>query len=200
MKLNLWATGAAVIFFLMSVELFNLYREQHARGERLTIDLKISRDSCKYFKGRDGSAAVTIQQQEFTIKELKRIHPEIISAGSNLYIPPRLLLGYSQAASTGRAEIRAALHDTIYTDKTETTAAKAIKYRSPFYDVSGLILKDTARLSITSRDTIEYFNQRGRRARPWLWILSKRNSDVVTITNKNRDNKITILQAVKIIK
>jgi hypothetical protein len=161
-------------------------------------NLKISRDSCKFFVGRDGDNAVKLQVQALTIKELRETLPGVITAAKNLYIRPALLQSYTKAGSETNTEIKALIHDTIKVRGTDTIRIGSINYHSPFYSIRGTIEADTAYLKTQSRDTIQYFSSRGRRVHPWAWIFSKRKPDEVTISNKNPDCKITLIQSIKI--
>jgi len=194
------AIGILIILFLIFVsgKSLKLYFDEHANYKRMEQNLKISQDSCKYFKGKDGASAVKLQSQTLTIKELREVLPGVIAAAKNLYIRPALLQNYTKAGSETNTEIKAAIHDAIKIKGTDTIRIGSINYRSPFYSIKGTIEADTAYLKTQSRDTIQYFSSRGRRVHPWAWILSKRKSDEVTISNKNPDCKITILQSIKI--
>lgn len=188
--------GLATLFFLfVSWECWNLYRTEHQRAERLLNDIKISRDSCQFFKSKNNENAVKIQAQEYTISEIRATLPRLIQQAKNLYIPPRLIQGYTAATQQSQTEIKTIVRDSIVRD---TVHVKAFNYRDKWNHVSGTIEKDTARLVIESQDSITIFNVQGRRRHPLAWILSKRLPDQVIIKNANPGNKIILQQYLKI--
>lgn len=195
MKTSSTAIIAAIFFALVSFECFNLYRKEHQTSERLLTDLQISRDSCTYFVARDGARAVKIQVQQLTISELRKTLPGVLQAAKGLYIPPRLIQGYTQAIQQSRTEIKTVVRDSIIHD---TIQVKTFNYRDRFNTVRGIIQKDIAVLSIQSQDTITIFNTTGRRRHPLAWILSKRLPDQIIIKNANPDNKIILKESIKI--
>lgn len=178
-------------------ESFTLYREEHAKNERLLTNIRTARDSCIYFVARDGQKAARIQAQEFTIKEIRAALPHVIQAAKNLYIPPRLIQGYTTATTQGVIEVKTVLHDTILIQR-DTIRARAISYQAPFYAVKGYFRKDSAFLKITSTDTLTILQARGRRVHPLAWIFSKRLPDETIIKNSNPDNKIILKESIKI--
>jgi len=188
----------ALFFAFVAFESWNLYQDEHETATRLLSDLKTKGDSCKFYRTRDGKNAVKIQSQELTIRELRATIPEVIEAAKNAGIRPALLTGYTKATTETKADIKAPIEHRKIVKNADTIRVGVINYHSPYFDISGTIYPDTAYLKPLSRDTIEYFPSRGRRVHPWAWILSKRKPDEVTITNKNPDCKITILQSVKI--
>jgi len=197
MKASATATLAAIFFFIVTIETFKLYRSQYQRAERMELDLKISRDSCTYFISRDKQNAVKIQVQEYTLAEIRRNLPGMIQAAKNIYVPPRLIQGYTQGTIQEKKEIITLVRDSIIHD---TIQVKTFKYQDRFNLVRGVIEKDTAHLLIQSQDTISIFNVQARRNHPWLWILSKRGPDQVIIKNANPDSKIILKQSIMVLR
>ena len=161
------------------------------------MDLKISRDSCTYFITKDKQNAVKIQVQEYTLAEIRRNLPGMIQAAKNIYVPPRLIQGYTQGTIQGKKEIITLVRDSVIHD---TIQVKTFNYQDRFNLVRGVIEKDKAHLLIQSQDTISIFNVQARRNHPWLWILSKRGPDQVIIKNANPDSKIILKQSVRVIR
>lgn len=188
----------ALFLAFVAFESWNLYRGEREKAQRLLTDLKIKGDSCIFFRTRDGKNAVKIQAQELTIKELRAVIPQVIEAAKNADIRPALLTGYTKAATETGPEIKAPIEHKEIIKNADAIRVGTIDYHSPYFTITGTIYPDTAYLKPLSRDTIEYFISRGRRVHPWAWIFSKRNPDQVTITNKNPDCKITLLQSIKI--
>ncbi len=186
---------AGLFLLFVAFESFKLYHSEHQRSERLLQDLTIANQEAEFFKAKDKTNAVKIQAQQLTISELRTSMPGIIQAAKNLYIPPRLIQGYTQAVSQGMMQVRAAVHDSIIHD---TLKVGVINHRSKFYTVIGTFGPDSAFLKITSIDTLTIFDTAGRRKHPWAWIFSKKQPDQTIIQNANPDNKITLIKSIKI--
>ena len=182
-----------LFFIFISWECFNMYRDEHLKSERLLTDLKISRDSCRYFISKDGQNATKIQVQQNTISEIRKTLPDLIKQAKSLYIAPRLIRQYSYSTEKNVVQIKTVVRDSVIHD---TIHIKAFNYRDRFNLVHGTIQRDTAFLSISSCDTIRIFNTTGRRRHPWAWILSKRKPDEMVIKNANPNNHIYIKEVI----
>ncbi len=197
------ATAQTVIIWLFLVfvagESMNLYFKANSRANRLENNLKIANEQAEQFRTRDGQQASRLKAQELTISELRRINPQIIARLKNLYIPPRLAQSYTQSSQQLKAEVKAAIKDSIVPASiTETTGTKetigTFDYADAWIEVKGQFVSDTATLHISANDTIFTAIYKGERRHPWAWFLSKRQLTAAA-TNRNPYISIKVIQS-----
>ncbi len=190
---------AFVILFLLLVsgESLNLYFKEHSNYKRMEENLKISSQEAQYYKTRSGENAVKVTAQEFTIHELRSTKPSVMQDLKNMYIRPGSIQSYSEVSTELKKDISAPVKDSIvFLPDSSKFTARTLQYRDKWFSVSGIILRDTAKLSIEVPDTITsvIFSQRKH---PFWWILSKRQIKSV-IKNSNPFVKIHIQQEIVI--
>ena len=188
--------GFIIVFLLfVSGESLNLYFKEHSNYKRMEGNLKASNEQAEYYKTRSGEMASKVTAQELTIREMKNTIPAVVQDLKNLYIRPGSLQSFTKANAELKKEIRTPVRDSIvYLSDSSKFRAKSIKYRDKWFSVSGIVLQDSALLSIGARDTIRavIFSQRKH---PFWWILSKKQTKTV-VTNANPWNKIIVEQSI----
>lgn len=162
---------------------------------RLTENLAISQKECTYYKARNGDQAVKLQSQELTIKEIRATIPAVIADLKNLYIRPRQLQSYTQAATLTERHIKTTLRDSVIMDTIKVTA---INYADEWFTVKGIIREKTADLTINSRDSLTVVNYLSRRPHPWLWIFGGKRHPEALISNKNPFIKYSITKSITV--
>lgn len=196
------AQTVIIWLFLIFVAGSSLYLYIHEQGNsrRLLANLEAANQTAKQFKTKDGHNATKLIAQDLTIKELRRVHPEIIAQLKNLYISPRLVQSYTAAAQTFSADIK-----TPVTTKPDTTTTgtgtietkgtiETFTFLDKWISVTGQIKHDTAALNIQATDTIFTAIYKGDRRHPWAWILSRRQLTAAA-TNRSPYIKINVIQA-----
>lgn len=185
----------ALFFLLAAVKSWQLYYKEKQTTNRLTENLKVIQKDAEYFKAKNSDQAIKIQSQELTIQELRKISPAIIQDLKNLYIAPRHLVSYQQAVTSSKETILTTLRDSIIFD---TIKVKRIDYFDKWFSVEGMIIDDSLKMDINSRDTITIVNYLSRRPHPLLWIFGGRRYPEAIISNKNPYNKITIEKSIAV--
>ncbi len=199
------ATAQTVIVWLFLIFVtgssLKLYFHEKANSNRLLFDLKAANQQAENFQTREGHQASKLIAQELTIKELKTINPEIISQLKNLYIPPRRIQSYTQAAQVLSAEVLATVidsvpaHTKLNTDAREPEKIRVLKYVDKWISIqSGNLDLSPVKVKVLAIDTIFTGIYKGDRRRPWLWILSKRQY-TATATNRSPYISIKVIQS-----
>jgi hypothetical protein len=171
-------------------EYFRSRRDQY----RMETNLAIAETSVKMYKLKNGRLAAQNRVMQLRYNEMTAVYPSILEEVRNLEIRPKYLTQYSETVVNQEKEIRTNLRDSIILD---TVKARVFDYNDQFYSVKGISMGDSQRVRIQSRDSIIQVVYRGRRIRPWLWILSKRSPEQV-ITSKNPSSTILYNKTIQI--
>jgi len=198
------ATTVLIWCFLLFVagESLYLHFKTAEKARRWEENYIAAKEEAEHFKTRNKQKAVRITSQEMTIKELRRVNPEIISQLRNLYIPPRLAQTYTQSTATMQAEVTATLKDTVIVrpdsvnrkEDPQPEKIKVLQYRDKWVSVYGVLDSNEPKLKITATDTVFVATYKGERRRPGLWIFSKRKIQVAA-TNKSPYININVIQS-----
>jgi hypothetical protein len=82
-----------------------------------------------------------------------------------------------------KTNVLTTLRDSIVLD---TVHVSVFDYQDQWYQIKGVIEKDTQRLVIKSMDTLTQVLFYGERQKPWLWVFSPRKlQQRVSVTNPN---------------
>jgi len=149
-----------------------------------------------HFRTINGNLAAKVDVLQFRNNEIKIIYPEILEELKNLRIKSRLVKVFSETVLQSQIIISTKLKDTLIEDSIKV---QSFEYADEFYNVKGQILRDSIHLNINSSDSIIQVVYKGRRKRPWLWILSKRQLEQV-IYSKNTKSKIQYSRIIEIVK
>jgi hypothetical protein len=86
------------------------------------------------------------------------------------------------------------LRDSVIHD---TVSVRVFSYSDPWYSIQGQANGDTQRVQIQSRDSLIQVVYKGKRSKPWLWILSPRRLQQ-RIYSSNPNSIITYSQLINI--
>ena len=111
-------------------------------------------------------------------------------------IKPSRINHYSETVIRQEKEVVKQLRDSLIFD---TISVKVFDYSDAFYQVNGMIREDSIRIQIQSIDSIIQVVYKGKRLRPWLWVLSKRQLEQV-MQSKNPNSQIIYSKQIQIIK
>ena len=161
---------------------------------RIELAIQEQRNLISYYKTENGKIAAKSDVILLRVKELKILFPQVISEIENLKIKTSRVADFSETIIKQENEIKFKLIDSIIYD---TINIKKFEYSDEYYQVDGRIMNDSLRLNINSIDSIIQVIYWGKRQKPWLWILSKRNLEQA-ITNKNPKAKILYSKHIKI--
>ncbi len=184
--------GLTISTSFLGKRLFNLKKEKN----RIEQAFKASGQELSYYKGENNKLVAKLEVMELKSSELKHIFPEILSEIKALKVSPKQVNHYSETVVHQEKEIQTILRDSIVLD---TIQMKSFNYHDMFYDVVGDIRDDSIRMNITSRDSIIQIVYRGKRRKPWLWILSPRQLEQV-IQCKNPNSTIQYSKSIQITK
>ncbi len=184
--------GLTVSTSWLGKSLFSLKQEKN----RIEQAFEASNQELEFYKTDNGKLVAKLEVMELKSSELKHIFPEILSEIKSLKIASKQVNHYSETVIHQEKEIIQELRDSIVLD---TIRMKAFDYHDTFYDVSGDIRDDSIRMNIISRDSIIQVVYEGKRRKPWLWILSKRQLEQV-IQCKNPNASIHYSKSIQITK
>ena len=174
----------------------NEYYKQKKTSDRLLQNFKAVNGSLDYYETQKGTIAARNQALQVMVSELSKVFPKAEKELENLKVKPNRVENYTESAIEQNKEINTTIRDSLLPDSIH---AKSFSYRDDFYTIKGLAIGDTQRISIHSIDTIIQVVYRGKRVRPWLWILSKRTLEQV-ITAKNPNSSIVYNKTIQIVK
>ena len=131
----------------------------------------------------DGRLAAQSKVIALQSKELEELYPAMHREIENLKVKVGRVQTASQTVFHSENQITTTLRDSIVFD---TLHVKVFDYKDDYLTVNGITLKDTQRLSIAIHDTLVQVVYKGRRKRPYLWLLSKRQLEQrVSLKNTN---------------
>jgi hypothetical protein len=160
-----------------------------------------------YYKAQNGDVVAKVDAIEVDYHQMKQLFTGAIKKIENLKIKPNRVTSYSDAVIEQNKQFYSFLRDSIiyvtdddfddsdfdysYTPTPDTIEifAKAFNYSDNYYDVNGLLIDDSLSMNIHSVDTLYQVVYKGKRKKPWMWILSRRQLEQV-ISNTNPNNKI----------
>ena len=174
----------------------NEYYKQKKTSDRLLQNCKALNGSLENYEMQNGKMAAKNQALQVKVSELSKVFPKAEKELENLKVKPNRVENYSESAIEQNKEINTAIRDSILQDSIH---AKVFSFRDDFYTIKGLAIGDSQRINIHSIDTIIQVVYRGKRIRPWLWILSKRTLEQV-ITAKNPNSRIIYNKTIQIVK
>jgi hypothetical protein len=174
----------------------NEYYKQKKTADRLLQNCKALNGSLDYYETQNGTIAARNQALQIKVSELSKVFPKADKELVNLKVKPNRVENYSESVIEQNKEIRTAIRDSVLQDSIH---AKSFSFHDNFYSIKGLAIGDSQRINIHSIDTIIQVVYRGKRIRPWLWILSKRTLEQVIIA-KNPNSSIVYDKTIQIVK
>ncbi len=172
------------------------YFKERKDKNRIQTSFEIAESSVRIYRLKNGQLAAQNQVMRLHYDELVAIYPKILEEVKNIEIRPKYLTQYSETVVNQEKEIRTNLRDSLILD---TIRARVFNYEDSFYSVKGIAVGDSQKVNIHSRDSIFQVIYRGKRIHPWMWILSKRQTEQV-ITCKNPANTILYNKTIQISK
>jgi hypothetical protein len=189
----------SILFLFLCFTTFGFAREYFRSRKdqyRMETNLAIAETSVKMYKLKNGRLAAQNRVMQLRYDEMAAVYPSILEEVRNLEIRPRYLTQFSETVINQEKEIRTNLRDSIILD---TVKARVFDYNDQFYQVKGIAIGDSQRVSIHSRDSLIQVIYRGKRVHPWMWFLSKRQTEQV-ITCKNPSSTILYNKTIQICK
>jgi hypothetical protein len=182
-----WLCGT---LFVNNIKLQKDNRRQAGNVIALTGELKTKTDS----RGREVSEIAALQM---SVNEIKTNFPALIQQIKEIGAKAGRINNISEIHTSTEKHIFTSLHDSAVIRYRDTTAAKAFTYKDKFYNITGLILPDSAQLNIKSTDTLIQVVYLGQRVKRWLWIFGRRQL-TQTIRTANPANHVLYQRFIEI--
>jgi len=198
MKTKILVILAFIIIALSSVSygVFKLYLKEKKDNNRLSKNISSLNENLTYYKSRNGHLVGKNSVLVFRLSEFKSSFSDLAEQIEDLRINVNRISSVSNTVIESEKHITTTLKDSIIND---TIIAKTFRYNDAFYDIKGLAIGSTQTVTIQSTDSILQVVYKGKRRKPYLWFLSKRQLEQV-ITNKNPNSKITYSKHIEITK
>jgi hypothetical protein len=155
----------------------------HADNKRLSANLQAMGAELSMVKTKSGQLAAQSDLLVLQTKELKKLFPKEVKQIENLGVKVNKTAQYSTTVVETKTNVLTTLRDSLIFD---TIQVRVFDYQDQWYQIRGVIEKDTQRLVIKSMDTLTQVLFYGERQKPWLWFFSPRKlQQRVSVSNPN---------------
>lgn len=155
----------------------------HADNKRLSSNIKTLGAELSMVKTKSGQLAAQSDLLVLQTRELKKLFPKEVKQIENLGVKVNKTTQYSTTVVETKTNVLTTLRDSIVLD---TVQVRVFDYQDQWYQIKGVIEKDTQRLVIKSMDTLTQVLYYGERQKPWLWVFSPRKlQQRVSVSNPN---------------
>jgi hypothetical protein len=155
----------------------------HADNKRLSSNIKTLGAELSMVKTKSGQLAAQSDLLVLQTRELKKLFPKEVKQIENLGVKVNKTTQYSTTVVETKTNILTTLRDSLIFD---TVQVRVFDYQDQWYQIKGVIEKDTQRLVIKSMDTLTQVLFYGERQKPWLWFFSPRKlQQRVSVSNPN---------------
>lgn len=155
----------------------------HADNQRLSSNIKTLGAELSMVKTKSGQLAAQSDLLVLQARELKKLFPKEVKQIENLGVKVNKTTQYSTTVVETKTNVLTTLRDSLILD---TIQVRVFDYQDQWYQIKGVIEKDTQRLVIKSMDTLTQVLFYGERQKPWLWFFSPRKlQQRVSVTNPN---------------
>ena len=155
----------------------------HADNKRLSSNIKTLGAELSMVKTKSGQLAAKSDLLVLQTRELKKLFPKEVKQIENLGVKVNKTTQYSTTVVETKTNVLTTLRDSLIFD---TVQVRVFDYQDQWYQINGVIEKDTQRLVIKSMDTLTQVLYYGERQKPWLWFFSPRKlQQRVSVTNPN---------------
>jgi hypothetical protein len=155
----------------------------HADNKRLSSNIKTLGAELSIVKTKSGQLAAQSDLLVLQTRELKKLFPKEVKQIENLGVKVNKTTQYSTTVVETKTNVLTKLRDSLILD---TVQVRVFDYQDQWYQIKGVIEKDTQRLVIKSMDTLTQVLFYGERQKPWLWFFSPRKlQQRVSVTNPN---------------
>jgi hypothetical protein len=165
------------------VLLYKSNERLHADNKRLSANVKALGAELVMVKTKSGQLAAQSDLLVLQTKELKKLFPKEVKQIENLGVKVNKTTQYSTTVVETKTNVLTTLRDSLIFD---TVQVRVFDYQDQWYQIRGVIEKDTQRLVIKSMDTLMQVLFYGERQKPWLWVFSPRKlQQRVSVSNPN---------------
>ena len=189
--LNILLAVLIVIMLFLTGYLINKVIEQKAEIDRLDNNQTVLNDSVRHYKTKSGLQAVSVQQLEYTIKDLTRFRQQ----DKDLIKDLNLKLKQVQSIQTNVTEVK--VHDTIPMRDTVILgdSVQCFKKFDNYLKIIGCVKNNKVDFDLQHIDTCKIIPH-------WTykkWFIFKFKTDVirVEVVNKSPYSKIIYTESIK---
>ena len=155
----------------------------HADNKRLSSNIKTLGAELSMVKTKSGQLAAQSDLLVLQARELKKLFPKEVKQIENMGVKVNKTTQFSSTVVETKTNVLTTLRDSIVLD---TLQVRVFDYQDQWYQINGVIEKDTQRLVIKSIDTLTQVLFYGERQKPWLWFFSPRKlQQRVSVSNPN---------------
>jgi hypothetical protein len=155
----------------------------HADNQRLSSNIKTLGAELSMVKTKSGQLAAQSDLLVLQTRELKKLFPKEVKQIENLGVKVNKTTQFSTTVVETKTNVLTTLRDSLILD---TIQVRVFDYQDQWYQIKGVIEKDTQRLVIKSMDTLTQVLYYGERQKPWLWFFSPRKlQQRVSVSNPN---------------
>ena len=180
---------------ILSFSLWQLWTAEKDNYQRVFTDGEVLGHELTALRLENGQLASENQVLELKSKELAALLPELAAEVRALNV--RLGKAHSVSATgfTAQTPATVLLRDSVIFD---TVKVHLFNYQDGFFSVQGKAIGNRQHLELSYQDTLVQVVYRGKRERPWLWILSPRKL-MQRVSLKNPKANIHYTQQIQII-
>lgn len=144
--------GVLILCLCLVVLYFRELVKDNLRLERNQVALLS--DSLTYYRTKNGELVSSIEQLEFTIKELKTHRSKLVEELRSMKIKLKDVQSLSTTALENRVEVFVPIRDTIFIDTGKVVKAQSFHWSDAWTSIDGLIHVDSVSIKYQSRDTL----------------------------------------------
>ena len=180
---------------ILSFSLWQLWTAEKDNYQRVFTSGEVLGHELTALRLENGQLASENQVLELKSKELAALLPELAAEVRALNV--RLGKAHSVSATgfTAQTPATVLLRDSVIFD---TVKVHLFNYQDGFFSVQGKAIGNRQHLELSYQDTLVQVVYRGKRERPWLWILSPRKL-MQRVSLKNPKANIHYTQQIQII-
>lgn len=171
-------------------------RQQRLERERLQDSLRQINQGITAFRTADERLGAETRVMSLRLEELSMLYPQLLAEIESLRINPERTVQVTSTVTQTEKQITTLLRDSLVRD---TVLVRVFEFEDSYYSVRGVAEADTQHVDICSRDTMIQVVYRGRRKRPWMWILSPRDLEQ-RIAFKNPNASVEYSRTIQILK
>ena len=180
---------------ILSFSLWQLWTAEKDNYQRVFTAGEVLGHELTALRLENGQLASENQVLQLKSKELAALLPELAAEVRALNV--RLGKAHSVSATgfTAQTPATVLLRDSVIFD---TVKVHLFNYQDGFFSVQGKAIGNRQHLELSYQDTLVQVVYRGKRERPWLWILSPRKL-MQRVSLKNPKANIHYTQQIQII-
>ena len=166
---------------------------QLQRNERTLLD-----DVQKY-RTKDSLSCAKVGELELSLADAKRYLQEDLATIKSMQVKINEMAQAEKIVTDTQIKVIERLRDTTITEHDTIVQAKYIEVEKPFYDVHAVVMHDTIRLDLHTRDSLLIIESvKYKRFLGFLWKTKRIKSRTFDVISKNPNTQIEDVKVVTI--